>query len=162
MNSRWSNRRAGFGPALLLVILSLGCGKKDKPAAPKTGGDKPADPTQVEAELLGREAADIVDRVLAFKSAHQGNLPTSLRQAGLDSLTPRFIRRLGRSGNDPVISIIFRQTSGHQLSRCDGTSQIVEDLALRDGTFEVTCELAAGGRRTFTIAPPPPPPKSGS
>ncbi len=106
---------------------------------------------------MGREAADIIDRVLAFKSAHQGHLPVSLRQAGLDSLTPLFIRRLSLRGREPAILIIFRRTGGRQLASCVGDRELLEDKLLNGGTFQVGCDLISGGRRTFTITPPPPP-----
>jgi hypothetical protein len=159
VNSRWSSRRTGLAPVLLLALLSLGCGKKHK-AAPAS--NKPVDPAQVEAELLGREAADLVDRVLAYKSAHQGKLPVSMRQAGLDTLTGQTIRRLTRRGSDPVINVIYRRSAGHQLLGCEGTREQLEDALLTHGSFEIACELVAGGRRTFTVAPPPPPPKPDS
>jgi hypothetical protein len=157
VNSQWSNRRTGLAPALLLAFLTLGCGKKDKGTASGGAADKPVDPAQTEAELLGREAADLVDRVLAYKSAHQRKLPNSLRQAGLDSLTARTIRRLDRRGEDPVITVSFRSTAGHQLIGCEGTRELLEDAQISQGKFEIACNLVAGGRRTFTIAPPPPP-----
>lgn len=151
MNSQWSSRGAGFAPVLLFALLALGCGKRGKAAA---GGAASA---QAEAEQLGREAADLVDRVLAYESAHQGRLPASLRQAGLDSLTAQSVRRLSRRGGDPVVQVVFRRTAGHQLTGCEGTREILEDVLLKQGKFEIACDLTAGGRRTFTIAPPPPP-----
>jgi len=157
VNSRWNSRRAGALPALLLALLILGCGKKDKPAKSGADPDKPADPAQLEAELLGREAADVVDRVLAYKSAHQGKLPVSLRQAGLDSLTSQTIRRLTIRGREPVITVIFRRSAGHLVSGCEGDRAVLEDALLTQGKFEIACDLVAGGRRSFTVAPPPPP-----
>lgn len=157
MNSRWNNGRAGALPALLLALLILGCGKKDKPAKGGAAPDKPADPAQVEAELLGREAADLVDRVMAYRSAHQGKGPVSLRQAGLDSLTSQTIRRLSTRGSDPVITVSFRRSAGHLVSGCEGDRLLLEDASLTQGKFEIACDMIAGGRRTFTVAPPPPP-----
>ncbi len=157
MNSRWNNGRAGALPALLLALLILGCAKKGKPAKASTAPDKPADPAQVEAELLGREAADLVDRVLSYKSAHQGRLPASLRQAGLDSLTAQTVRRLTSRGSEPVITVIFRRSAGHLVSGCEGDRALLEDAQLTQGKFEIACDMVTGGRRTFTVAPPPPP-----
>jgi hypothetical protein len=153
VNSQWSNWRTGLGPALLLALLTIGCGKKDKAAA--TG--KPVETAQAEAELLGREAADLVDRVLAYKSAHQHKLPLSLRQAGLDSLTAQTVRRLNRRGDDPVIAVGFRRTAGHLLRSCDATRELLEDAQMNQGKFEIVCDLVDGGRHSFAIAPPPPP-----
>lgn len=162
MNSRWSSGRAGVLPVLLLALAAIGCGAKEKQPAKARGDGPPADPAQLEAELLGRSAADIIDRVLAYKSAHQGRLPVSLRQAGIDSLTPQFILRLSARGSEPELLVIFRRTGGHQLASCLGNRQMLEDKLLNAGSFQVVCDLIAGGRRTFTIEPPPPPPKPDS
>lgn len=158
MSLSWSNRRADRWSVLLFgTLLALGCGRDDHARA-RPDPDTPVDPVQVEAESLGRELADILDRVMAYKSSHQGRLPTSFRQAGIDSLTPSFIRRLSRRGSDPLVSIRFRRPGGRQIESCEATSLLLEDMMLHAGTFEVPCMLTAGGVRTFTIAPPPPPP----
>ncbi|MBL8977105.1 MAG: hypothetical protein JNM53_01715 [Gemmatimonadetes bacterium] len=155
MNSRWS-RLAPVAGVLLLAGLA-GCRERSGAAARPAAG--PADPVQAEAELLGRDLADIMDRVMAYRSAHQGRLPTSLRQAGIDSLAPQFIRRLGRQGGDPLLTVVFRHTEGRTLQSCRGTSMVLEDAALHEGAFEVSCTLVGGGDRTFTVPPLPPPPK---
>jgi hypothetical protein len=130
------------------------------------GGDKAgqgsgdaADQAQREAEQLGREVADIVDRVMAYRSSHRGSLPVSYRQAGIDSLTPEFVRRLSRQGDVPVVTIAFRRTAGRQVASCDGTNLVLEDKLLRAGAFDVSCRLTGGGTRIFTVPPPPPPKK---
>lgn len=156
MNSRWS-RLAPVAGVLLLAGLA-GCRERGAAAArPATG---PVDPVQAEAELLGRDLADIMDRVMAYRSAHQGRLPTSLRQAGIDSLAPQFIRRLGRQGKDPLLTVVFRRTDGRALQSCRGTNMVLEEAALQDGAFEVSCTMVSGGDRTFTVPPLPPPPKA--
>ena len=158
MSLRWNDLRTGVRPVLLLgALLALGCGR-DKHARTKPHPDVPIDPVQAEAESLGRELADILDRVMAYKSSHQGRLPVSFRQAGIDSLTPSYIRRLTRRGSDPLVTILFRRPGGHQIDSCESTSELLEDALIHAGTFEVPCALASGGVRTFTIAPPPPPP----
>jgi hypothetical protein len=110
------------------------------------------DPAQADANELGRELYDIMDRVMAYRSSHRNRLPTSLRQAGLDSLTPAYIRRLGRQGSDPLVTIVFRRPDGHVLRSCAGSSLILESSMLHDGTFEVQCDLAAGGSARFQVA----------
>ena len=158
MSLSWSKLRTGRHSVLLIgTLLALGCGRDDH-ARPRPKTDAPVDPVQAEAELLGRELADILDRVMAYRSSHQKRLPTSFRQAGIDSLTPAFIRRLGRSGADPLVSIRFRRPAGRQIESCEATSLLLEDALVHAGTFEVPCRMTGGGSRTFTIAPPPPPP----
>lgn len=154
MNSRWSDRGAALGLALLLTGLLLACagGGKSKQAAQAR-----KDPAQVEAELLGRELAVIVDRVMAYRSSHRGQLPSSLRLAGIDSLAPDYIRRLARQGDAPLITIAFRRLNGRKVASCKGTNQVLEEAMLREGQFDADCILVGGGTRLFTIYPPPPP-----
>jgi hypothetical protein len=96
---------------------------------------------------------------MAYKTSHRGTLPTSLRQAGIDSLAPQFVRRLDREGDAPLVTIVFRRLEGHQLSSCQGTNEVLEDKMLRGGAFDVSCTPIAGGVQGFTVPPPPPPPK---
>jgi len=132
---------------LLAGLVACGGGdSKDAKAA--------AEQAQAEAEQLGREVADIVDRVMAYRSSHRGNLPASFRQAGIDSLTPEFARRLSRQGEDPLVVISWRRTAGRQLVSCQGTNLVLEDQQLRGGTFDVSCHLVEGGTRIFTVPPP--------
>jgi len=150
VNSRWSRGPAGRRPALALLLAGLvacgGAAEKDARAA--------AEQAQLEAEELGREVADIVDRVMAYRSSHRGNLPASFRQAGIDSLTPAFVRRLARQGEDPLVIIAWRRSAGRELVSCQGTNLVLEDQQLRGGTFDVSCYLKAGGSRVFTVPPP--------
>jgi hypothetical protein len=137
------------------VVLASCRGDKSSPG--EAPGSTPQ--AQQEAEQLGREVADIVDRVMAYRSSHRGNLPVSYRQAGIDSLTPEFVRRLSRRGSDPLVTIAFRRTAGREVASCDGTNLVLEDKLLKAGAFDVSCRLTAGGTRIFTVPPPPPPKK---
>jgi len=154
VNSRWSRT----GAALVLAALSL-AGCREKTPAERRASASPEDQAQQDAELLARELTDIVDRVMSFKSSHRGQLPASLRQAGLDSLTPRFVRRLAREGGAPRITILFRNQAGRRVASCSGTNMVLEDAMLHGGEYGVECSLVGGGSQRFTI-PPPPPPKS--
>jgi hypothetical protein len=158
VNSRWSKRGAGRHAApLLLLLLLLACGKgEEKGAAP--AAKLPADPVLADATLLGMELREVMDRVMAYRSSHQNRLPGSLRAAGIDSLTPQFVRRLERQGSDPLITIAFRRLDGRAVSRCRGTNVVLEDLVIR-GSFDVACDLTSGGFRSLTISPPAPPAK---
>jgi len=140
----------------ILAVSVLGCNsEKRKQAAARAAEYTP----QGNAQLLGRELAQIVDRVMAYRSAHRGQLPASLRLAGIDSLTPVFSREYVRQGDEPLITIRFRNLTGRQVAACRGTNMVLEDAMLHAGRFEVTCDLTDGGSTTFTIEPPPPPPK---
>lgn len=156
MSSRWSNRRRAPVTVLLLAATLAGCGEDTpKPAPPRQPPPVSTDPAQADADLLGREVYDIVDRVMAYRSAHRNRLPTSLRQAGLDSLTPMFVRRLGRDGGEPRVTIVFRRAEGHVVRGCAGTSLVLENSMLHDGAFDVECDLVAGGSRRFWVGGSP-------
>ncbi|HWA15046.1 MAG TPA: hypothetical protein VG817_01340 [Gemmatimonadales bacterium] len=149
MNSRWSSRRDGLRAPLLLLALVLACGKgEEKAAAPQAR--VPTDPVLADATLLGTELREVMDRVMAYRSSHQKRLPASLRQAGIDSLTPQFIRRLERQGSDPLVTIAFRRLEGRAVSRCRGTNVVLEDLVVR-GSYDIACDLTSGGFRSVTI-----------
>lgn len=157
MNSRWSElQRAGRFPVLLLSLALAACGGEKPAAAPRRDADgPPIDPAQADADSLGREVFDIVDRVMAYKSSHRNRLPVSLRQAGLDSLTPRFVRRLARQGEEPLVTIAYRRPAGHALLSCTGTSLVLENSMLHDGAFTVQCEPAGGGSRPYWVGGTP-------
>lgn len=147
------------GSALVALAIAFGaaaCGGKGK-TAPDRATAAPADPAQAEAEAMSRELVDVLDWVVAYKSAHQGRIPTSLRQAGLDSLSPEYVRRVGRDGRLPVVTIARRRAGGHYVSSCAASSQVLEDRVLRDGTYELPCAMVGGGSRTFVIPPAAPP-----
>jgi hypothetical protein len=155
VNSQWSRpARAAILAALAASVL--GChSEKRKQAAAQAAEHTP----QGNAQLLGRELAQIVDRVMAYRSSHRGQLPVSLRQAGIDSLTPTFSRQFAHQGGDPLITIRFRDLAGRQVAGCWGTNMVLEDAMLHGGRFDVTCELTDGSTKGFTIEPPPPPEK---
>jgi hypothetical protein len=160
VNSRWNRAGGGaLGAALVCWLLIAACASSEERRAARK---PPTDPAQIDAELLGNAVAEIVDEVMSYKSAHQGRLPVSFRQAGMDTLTSLFARRLGREGNAPLITIVFRRREGHVLSSCQGTNAILEDKLLRAGAFDVKCTLLSGETKQFTVPGPPPPelPKS--
>ena len=146
------------GSALVMLVVGLGmaaCGNKEE-TAPHRAAPPPADPVQAEAEAMSRELVDVLDWVVAYRSAHQGRTPVSLRQAGLDSLSPVYVRRIGRDGRLPVVTVAQRRPSEHHVASCSATSQILEDRVLRDGTYELPCAMVGGGSRTFMIPPSSP------
>ena len=74
---------------LLLGILLTACSSKE--AREEAERRKQA---AVEAEMLGQEIFDLVDRTMAYQSSHSGRLPRRLRDVGIDSLTPATMRWL--------------------------------------------------------------------
>lgn len=156
MNSRWNRAPlAAHGAALAAALLFSACTGGGQSGGRRSPEAEAA--AQAEAEQLGREAADIIDRVMAYKSSHRDKLPSSLREAGIDSLVSQYVRRLGRDGSDPLITIAFRTTQGRELRACSGTNAVLEDKLLRAGVFDVDCLRLDGTRQIFTIPVPPPP-----
>ncbi len=157
MNSPWNRP---FRAALLvaLTVAPLACKSEERKQADARAEVQAEQHTpQGSADMLGRELSEIMDRVMAYRSSHRNQLPNSLRQAGLDSLTSLFIRHYSRQGNTPSVTIRFRNTSDRAVASCTGTNQVLEDAVLHDGRFDVSCEMTAGGSQNFTIEPPAPP-----
>lgn len=152
MNSQWNRLGAA---ALVLQLFLTACGGSERPAArPQEAPAPPVDPAEAEAQELGRELFDIMDRVLAYRSSHQGRLPTSFRQAGIDTLTATTTRSLSRVGSDPQVTIRVRRQAGRLLESCSGTNVVIEQAMMNEGRFEVQCAVADGATRTFTVTRP--------
>ena len=134
--------------------MGAGCDKVERARTAVPQFDASMSPAQRDAEVLGRELFDLVDRILGYKSSHQRRLPASLRQAGIDSLTPTMVRRFRRVGQRPVVEITFRRQEGHQVARCEGTPDVLEDALLRGGGYTVDCTMVGGGTRSFTVNEP--------
>lgn len=143
--------------ALPVIALGLGAIACSQEKTPKSKAPPvPTDPVQAEAEAISRELVDVLDRVVAYKSSHRDRIPTSLRQAGLDSLTPDYIRRIGRDGTLPKVTIVIRRPAGRHVASCAATSRVLEDRVLREGTYQLRCAMVGGEDRTFVIPPTPP------
>ncbi|HSR92748.1 MAG TPA: hypothetical protein VLK88_15705 [Gemmatimonadales bacterium] len=153
MNSRWSRSRVRKLGWTIVAGLIVGCGAK-KATGKDSAAKHPADPAQADAEELGRALFDAVDRVMSYRSSHQSKLPNSLRTAGIDSLSPTIVLRYQKSGTSPQVTATFRRTSGRQLASCEGTNDVLEDASLHEGAYTITCTLAGGGSRGFTVGRP--------
>ena len=150
-------------PLLLLVLLGAtvaACGKpKSTPGASEPPSEDPAVRSQEDAEFLSKDLFDLIDRAMSYKSAHRGQLPNSLRQIGIDSLTATTVRRLARQDGLPVVTVAYRSTVGRTLTWCRGASDILEDASLNEGEFTVSCQTPAGGTATFKVGKRPEPKK---
>lgn len=136
-------------PLFLAMLFLAACSGKDKaPPAPIAAADSASTP-ESEAGVLGRELYDLVDRAMGFKSAHRGRLPRSLREMGVDELTPRTSRTLTVSGGEVTVQVEFRNLDTHTLRNCRGTSALLEDAAISGGDFSVTCTTVTGGSTTL-------------
>jgi hypothetical protein len=141
-------RRAPFVLALGLVAA---CGAKDA-ARTRTAAvrsDLPQD--QQDAETLGREVFDLVDRAVDYRGSHQGRPAASFRQMGIDSLTPSTVRRLVNLAREPLITVAFRRVDTREITSCRGDSQILEEATLNGGRFTVMCTSSSGAQRPIRV-----------
>jgi hypothetical protein len=143
-----------------LIIVVIGallssCGSENGSGRePQNGGSEQAAVASAEEDVaaLGREIFDLVDRAMAYRSAHRGRLPRNLRELGIDELTPTTSRSLAVDGNVPTVTVTFRAPHRHSVSNCRGTSAILEEATLAGGTFSLICNLLAGGTATLKAA----------
>ncbi|HUR93125.1 MAG TPA: hypothetical protein VMY76_00985 [Gemmatimonadales bacterium] len=142
--------RAAAGAVLTLVLVA-GCGAKD--AAPPTRADaRPGLPQdRQDAESLGREIFDLVDRAIDYRGSHRGRPAASLRQMGIDSLTPATARHLVNLAREPVVTVSFRRVADREITSCRGDGQILEEATLNGGRFTVMCTSRTGAQRPMRI-----------
>ena len=155
MNLPWSRRGAlAIAAALTLAALMGACGKGE-PGASAGGATRPAPPTGSEAEqeatILGRDVFKLLDQLAAYAAANQQEYPASLRLAGIDSLTPTLARRIDTRVAPPMAFAMFRNPLGHLLTSCRGTTDLLEESALNEGRFTVTCTDSGGRSSPYKV-----------
>ena len=139
--------------AAVIGTFLVSCGGSDKPAGGNTRAADQASVTAASAEedvaTLGREIFDLIDRAMSYRSSHRNRLPNSLRELGIDELTPSTSRSLAVDGDVPTVTVCFRSPAGHTLSNCRASSAALEEAALSGGAFSLICNLVAGGSTTL-------------
>ena len=137
--------------ALTLAVLAVGCGadKGSTPAPRASASELPTD--RRDAEALGREVFELVDRAVDFRGSHRGRPAKSLRQMGIDSLTPATARVLVNVGLQPVVTVQYRKVAGREITSCRGDSQILEEAALSGGRFTLMCTSRSGLQRPVQV-----------
>lgn len=138
--------------ALLGFVLAAACGR-GAPGPERGGGRRAGDPAR-DAGLLGREIFELVDRAADYRGAHLGHSPRSLREMGVDSLTPLLVRRIAVVGDSPVVTVAFRRPEGRALAACEGGLEVLEDAALKGGRFGILCTTPAGATARYEVAAP--------
>jgi hypothetical protein len=143
-------RRTPAAPLLALALLAA-CGSKDaaRAQAAEVRADLPRD--QEEAETLGHEIFDLVDRAIDYRGSHQGRPAATFRQMGIDSLTPSTVRRLVNIAREPVVTVAFRRTDAREIASCRGDSQILEEASLNGGRFTLMCTTGSGAQRPMRV-----------
>jgi len=129
--------------SLLVIAIAGGCGKKEEPKPPVSEGVQvsgaPAD-----AQQLGSEMFELIDRIADYRSSHEGKPPRSLRQLGVDSLTANTVRRLAVQGRTFTVTVIYRRPEGRVVQNCSAGEDALEQAALNEGRFAVACDTPTG------------------
>ncbi len=143
--------RAAAGVVLALVVLVAACGAKES-ARPQEAEARPALPRdEQDAETLGREIFELVDRAIDYRGSHRGRPAASFRQMGIDSLTPTTVRRLVNLEREPVVTVAFRRTETREITSCRGDSGILEEATLNGGRFTLMCTASSGAQRPMRV-----------
>jgi hypothetical protein len=146
--------QAAVGAVLALVLLAA-CGAKEA-ARPAPGESRPAlSRDRQDAELLGREVFDLVDRAVDYRGSHRGRPASTFRQMGIDTLTPTTVRRLVNLEREPVVTVAFRHGETREITSCRGDSQILEEATLNAGSFTLMCTTSSGAQRPVRIGDSP-------
>ena len=139
--------------ALAVLMVLAACGKKDsgRPAAAQARAQRPVG----DADVLGQEIFELVDRAIDYRGSHMGRPAGSFRQMGIDSLTGATVRRLENLQREPVVTVAFRKPGTHEITSCRGDSQILEEASLNGGRFTLMCTTASGAQRPIRVGEPP-------
>jgi len=144
-------KRLRIWPVLALVCLVAACGDEEGPrkVAQQPKADLPAD--QLDAETLGREVLELVDRAVDYRGSHRGRPAASLRQMGVDSLTPTTARHLLNVNREPVVTVQFRKVEGRVITACRGDGHILEEASINAGRFTLMCTSRSGVQRPIQV-----------
>jgi len=141
-------------PVLALACLVAACAEKEAPAgtAQQPKSNLPAD--RLDAETLGREVLELVDRAMDYRGSHRGRPASSLRQMGVDSLTPTTARHLLNVNREPVVTVQFRRVDGREITSCRGDGHILEEASINAGRFTLMCTSRSGAQRPIQVGGP--------
>jgi hypothetical protein len=147
--------RASWILTLGLACAAAGCGvgADDQPRTPDSGSDLPRD--RQDANALGAEIFDLVDRAVAYRASHRGRPATSLRQMGIESLTTTTVRRIVNLQREPVITVAYRRPQQREIVSCRGDSGILVEASLNGGRFTLMCTGSSGAQRPMEIGGSP-------
>jgi hypothetical protein len=134
---------------LLLVLVACSKGETERPVAIEPKSNLPAD--RRDAEMLGREVFELVDRAIDYRGSHKGRPAASFRQMGIDTLTNLTVRRLVNLAREPVVTVAFRKTDTREITSCRGDSQILEESAINGGRFTLMCTTRSGSQRPIRV-----------
>jgi hypothetical protein len=142
--------RRAVGWLLALAWAAGGCAG-DKAPEPRATTRRPATGPEADAEALGREVFELVDRAVDYRGSHRGRPAGSLRQMGVDSLTPATARVLVSVEREPVVTVTFRRTESREIVACRGDSHILEEASLNGGRYTLMCTTRGGAQRPIQV-----------
>ena len=142
--------RRALGWLLVLAWAAGGCAG-EKAAEQRPTARRVASGPQADAETLGREVFDLVDRAVDYRGSHRGRPAGSLRQMGVDSLTPATARVLVSVEREPVVTVSFRRTESREVVACRGDSHILEESSLNGGRYTLMCTTRGGAQRPIQV-----------
>jgi hypothetical protein len=147
--------RSSWLLTLGLVCAAVGCGAgaDDKPGTSDSGSDLPRE--LQDANALGAELFDLVDRAVAYRTSHRGRPATTLRQMGIESLTTTTVRRIVNLQREPVITVAYRRPQQREIVSCRGDSGILVEASLNGGRFTLMCTASSGAQRPMEIGGSP-------
>jgi hypothetical protein len=140
---------------LVLAGTLAGCSGNAGSRSRAGAGDSSLE--QRDAEALGREIFELVDRAMDYRGSHEGRPANTLRQMGVESLTPATVRRVVNVQREPVVTVAFRQTAGREVVSCRGDRQVLEDAFLNAGRFTIMCTTSSGAQRPIDVGGSPEP-----
>jgi hypothetical protein len=136
-------------PAILWLVAA--CGGDERRGAAEDEPRVSLPPDQADAETLGREVLELVDRAIDYRGSHRGRPATSLRQLGIDSLTPTTARHMINVNREPVVTVSFRKTDNRQITSCRGDGHILEESSINAGRFTLMCTSRSGAQRPIQV-----------
>lgn len=142
--------RPGIRCILAIACLVTACGGEEKRSAAQQP-EVTISADQADAETLGREVLELVDRAVDYRGSHRGRPATSLRQLGIDSLTPTTARYLVNVNREPLVTVSFRKLEDHQITSCRADSHILEESSLNAGRFTLLCTSRSGAQRPVQV-----------
>jgi hypothetical protein len=140
-----------FRALLAIAWLVAACGGDEGRSAAQQEPRIALPADQADAETLGREVLELVDRAVDYRGSHRGRPASSLRQLGIDSLTPSTARHLVNVSREPVVTVSFRKVDGRQITSCRGDSHILEEASINAGRFTLMCTARSGAQRPIQV-----------
>ena len=137
------------GLAFLACLLSA-CGNDEAPSRRESPELRTAaDSAAADAATLGTEISRLLDLAADYRGSHRGRPPRSLRDLGVDSLTPAIARAVSSVGSGARVTVSYRQARGHHYVSCSGDLSVLESAVLGAGRYTLTCTTPSG--RTLPV-----------